>query len=623
MPFKQTLLTLLLLLCSCFVLKSQEIDTTVNITSYSSSYTFVKEKGTDKVQVKESHKIKYKCTRPTVLPLAAYYNENSKVTLFECKINGSRFYYKPKDTYVAIKDIFYSDARVVYYDLEIPANAVVELTVEKTTLNPIYFTNIQFVDDYKTQAREIAIDIPAWMDVTFKELNFDGFKIEKNAELNAKDGMEKIVYKAVNLPAIKKERYSPGNTFIYPHLFALASKKANQDVKAYFTSLQEQYNWYHSLTANLDEHEHNAITAQVSEICKGKTTDLDKVKAVFYWIQQHIRYIAFEDGIAGFRPDKASEVLRKKYGDCKGMANLTKTMLKALNLDARLCWIGTNHLAYNYETPSLAVDNHMIAAVKLNDRFHFLDATETYLGFNEYAERIQGRQVLIEDGEKYILTNVPTTKVQQNLDFQLKTLSIDGKNLIGTAEQVWEGEEKENMLSSLHASKKDEMLESMSSFINSGNNNFEVKDLTHSDLNSFDGQVSAKFSVLLKNSIDVFGKEQYVNLDATKEFANFFIDTAKRSHDYWLPYKMNVRKEIVLKIPAGFAVANKPNNLVINTPDYAINLSYEVNKDVLTYKKSIQIHNTKINKKNFGTWNNDFKKLSQYYQEPITLKSTL
>ena len=38
-------------------------------------------------------------------------------------------------------------------------------------------------------------------------------------------------------------------------------------------------------------------------------------------------------------------------------------MLKAIGLDGRLCWLGTNHIAYDYSTPSLGVDNHMICLV--------------------------------------------------------------------------------------------------------------------------------------------------------------------------------------------------------------------------------------------------------------------
>lgn len=139
------------------------------------------------------------------------------------------------------------------------------------------------------------------------------------------------------------------------------------------------------------------MKAKADEITQGKSTAIEKVKAIYYWVQDNVRYIAFEDGLAGFKPEKAQEVLRRKYGDCKGMANLTKELLKASGFDSRLCWIGTHHIAYDYSTPSLAVDNHMICAVVLNGRRYFLDATEKYIPLNEYAERIQARQVLIED----------------------------------------------------------------------------------------------------------------------------------------------------------------------------------------------------------------------------------
>lgn len=622
MPNKLTLSLIILFCCLCTKLKAKETDSTVTILSANSSYFFMKEKGTEKIIIKEIQKIKYKCSRPTLLPIVAYYNENVKITSFNCKINNRTIFQKPIDTYVSIQDIFHSDARVAYYELNLSANATVEVTIEKSTDNPVYFTSIPFVDNYKTLEREINIKIPKWMNVSFKEFNFNGYNIQKTNSYNQKEDADLISYKAQNLTAFKKERNSPGNTYVYPHLLALSSSEKNIK-NGFFTSLQDQYDWYSSLTSGLNEENETAIKNQVEEITKGIPKDIDKIKAIFYWIQHNIRYIAFEDGIAGFKPDKASEVLRKKYGDCKGMANLTKTMLKTLNLDARLCWIGTNHIAYNYETPSLAVDNHMISAVKLNDKFYFLDATETYLGFDEYAERIQGRQVLIEDGKSYVLTHIPKTIAEQNLDFQKKKLKIDGRNLIGSAEHIWAGEEKEHMLASIHGDKKDEFTTNFNRLLSNGSNNYEVKDLKYSDLNNYDKKIDAQFNVVIKNNIDVFGKEQYVTIDATKEFNNYIIDTANRYHDYWMPYKFNVQKEIILDIPTGSTLVNKPENLLISNPDYLISISYELVQNRIIYKKQIKVLNPVIKKTAFKTWNADIKKLTQYYQEPITLKTTL
>lgn len=81
---------------------------------------------------------------------------------------------------------------------------------------------------------------------------------------------------------------------------------------------------------------------------------MEKIEAVFYWVQDNIRYIAFENGIMGFKPEAASKVYQNRYGDCKGMANLLKEMLKICGYDARLTWIGTNDIPYDYKTASLA-----------------------------------------------------------------------------------------------------------------------------------------------------------------------------------------------------------------------------------------------------------------------------
>jgi transglutaminase-like putative cysteine protease len=81
------------------------------------------------------------------------------------------------------------------------------------------------------------------------------------------------------------------------------------------------------------------LSQKANELTTGTTDDIQKIKKIFNWVQHNIRYIAFEDGIAGFKPAKANDVLHKKYGDCKGMANLTRGLLQSLGYDARLCWI--------------------------------------------------------------------------------------------------------------------------------------------------------------------------------------------------------------------------------------------------------------------------------------------
>jgi transglutaminase-like putative cysteine protease len=620
MPNKFNVLILFALLISnTSTAVCQTADSTVKITSTKSSYTFLNNKESKTIQVKELSQTQYHNALPTTLPLTEFYSENSKINAFTCKVNNKGVKdFKPIDTYYSTEDIFHSDLRVCYFPLKTPANSIIDVLVDKTILNPLYFTSIYFSSEYPTAKNEITLKIPRWMNVSFKEMNFEGYTIKKEIRYLENEDADVITYQALNLPRMENEHNSPGHSYIYPHLLVLSDPAKKSNTPVYFNSVQDQYNWYAKLVGDLNDEKDPAIIQQVAEITRAKTTDIDKIKAVFYWVQENIRYIAFEDGLAGFKPDKASEVLRKKYGDCKGMANLTKTLLKTLGFDARLCWLGTNHIAYNYDTPSLSVDNHMICALNYKDQTYFLDATETYLGFNEYAERIQGRQALIEDGKNYFLKHIPSTGKTTNLNTQKQTLSIKDKNLIGSVKQLWKGEEKEMLLSRINASRKEKQDRDLITFLSNDNPNYEINDLNFSDLKNYDQDLTANFNVNFKNGADLFEKVYYLSLDFDKEYNNSIIDTL-RKNDYLLAYKSNIQKEVELQIPDNYILSGKPDNVVIKNENYQFTITYEVKQDKVIYKKNLQILNPKIKKANFSSWNNSIKTLSQNYKETITL----
>ncbi|TCD00742.1 transglutaminase domain-containing protein [Pedobacter frigidisoli] len=601
-----------------------EIDSNIIILSATNTVSFNKDKQTGKVIINERSQVKYKNNQATILPITEFYDDHSKIVSISCKLNNKTVKdFEPTDTYYSNKGIFHSDQRIKYYPLQVPANSIIEVNIEKNTFDPIYFNTIYFSESYPVTSKEIITKIPRWMNVFMKEINFKGYQISKSNAYNEKEEYDITTYKCLNVPAVMTEDYSPGQSYIYPHLLALANEDNKVASSIYFKSTQEQYNWYVNLISQLNKDIDPVISAQAKEIVKDKTNDIDKIKAVYYWVQENVRYIAFEDGIAGFKPDSAPEVLRKKYGDCKGMANLTKTLLKSLGYDARLCWLGTNHIVYDYLTPSLAVDNHMICAVMINNKTYFLDTTETFLGFGEYAERIQGRQVLIENGDHYMLSNVPATTNDMNADVVKKKLIIQDKNLSGKVTHSWKGEYKEYLLSSLYANKKEDLGNNFNHILSNNNSNYEIKELSNSPFNMYDADITATYNLLFKNSVDVFDKSFYLSLDNDKEYENFVIDTVTRTHDLWLPFKVNIIKEIELTVPSNYVVSSKPENLSIKNENYFFAISYDVVDDKIIYKKAIKIFNTKIPKTVFSTWNADIRKLTQNYSETITLKPKL
>jgi Transglutaminase-like superfamily len=594
-------------------------DKNITITSEKEYYRFELDK--DNVVVKSTLQTIYRCNAfRTDMQVAEWYNDQYKIDDVSINVNGSRArYIKVEYEYYSSNNIFYTDSRICHFNMPFEKkDSENKVEFEKTILDPRYFTSVYFTNPLFAAQKVIVIEVPRWMSAELKEMNFAGYSITVNKEYNQKTDADIYTYTAVNVPAAKNAYMAPGPSHIYPHLLVLCKKATTKKGNVtFFNTLQDQYNWYHGLVKQIGNDE-AVLKEKALAITNGITKPEDKLTAIYNWVQDNIRYIAFEDGIAGFKPDKAQEVMRKKYGDCKGMANLTKMLVQGAGFDARLCWIGTNHIAYDYTTPNLSVDNHMICAVKLNNKFIYLDATETFIGLQQYANRIQGRQVLIEDGDKYILERIPLMPFNQNTETDKRVLTIEGELLTGTVQQNWSGESKEYILTQAHSTNKEKLEDAFINYLSNNINNYKIAGFTLPDIKNAQSNMQLNYKVVQPGAVTVFGDEIYLDLDSKKQYANFKVDSTRKIA-FEFDYKQHIVEDIVVNIPAGYKIALLPNALDINRPEYFFNLSYKITGNQLQYKKEIAFKQSIIPVKLFKQWNEDINSLSKFYLEQITL----
>lgn len=573
------------------------------------------------VVVNQEDMVTYQCNDfRTSIGYAEFYDAQSAITSIKARVNGKKFGVKPVHQAYSVDGFFYSDAKVCLFELplnEKGSESSVELS--KVIYDPRYLTSIYFSEGYFTKVKQIVLVIPSWMHVDIKEMNFDKGKITKSVQRDSKNDSKIITYTAKNVKARTSEAYAPGPSYIYPHLLICSQFAETKDGKVnYFNSTDDQYAWYRSLVKMMKSGDPSVAEA-AKKITAGANSPTEKAKKVLNWVQDNIRYIAFEDGIAGFKPDNAHDVLSKKYGDCKGMANLTKELLSASGLDARLCWIGTNHIAYDYSIPSLAVDNHMICAVKIDGKFHFLDGTESYIGFDQYAERIQGRQVMIEDGDHYILEHIPLRTLEQNRVIEKRQLAIKGNDIVGTVNLEYTGEAMESLLTGIHSTEKQDTEKSLTEFLSESDKKCEIKQLKTSNLKDWNQDLTINYDVKHQDAVTQFDKEMYLEIDFRKEFKNLIIDTTKRETDFIFNFKRILIHETSLELPPGYQVQNTPAPVNIDRDQYSFVSVYKSSGNQLIYTKCIKIKDTHLPLSAMKQWNADLKQLTDQYNNQVTL----
>lgn len=576
---------------------------------------------TGKVEVNELHKERLMCVDLSHrMKVAKFYDAESAIDKTKVLYkDGSKAKLYVADDYYHTADFFYSDARVVHLDLNFSSQGFqYQVNFEKNYHDVKYFTNTYFERRYPIEEKIIRYYVPRWLDLELKTFNFEGYDIKEEVKYDAKTDADVYTFTANGLEMFDREQSSPGPSHVYPHILALAkSGTVNGKKVNLFSNTQDLYSWYKSLVVEIKD-DPSVVKEKTMSLIADATSDIEKVRKIYYWVQDNIRYIAFEDGIAGFKPEECQEVFTKRYGDCKGMANLTKQMLQLAGFDARLTWIGTKRIAYDYSIPSLAVDNHMICTVIIDGKKYFLDPTEKYNSFSDYAERIQGRPVLIEDGEGFLLEEVPVLTKADNLESLHQHLQIDGTKLKGTASRKFNGESRAHFLYLLNQIKTNHKEDAIEYYINSGDKKFLVPEVKTSDVNNRDQIFELSYDMELDNQVSGFGDELYIDLDYDKEYSGSSFDDDRKT-DYVMSYKKYYTTEIILDIPDGFTISELPEGLNEVHPNFSFVISYEQKGEQLIYKKEISVDKAIVPQKDFKLWNECIEKLDAAYQEQIVL----
>lgn len=206
-----------------------------------------------------------------------------------------------------------------------------------------------------------------------------------------------------DIPAIIPESNMPPGVQINPTILIST-----------FDSWQDVYSWWWSLARDKIKAD-RAIRDKVEELIRGKSSDEEKIKAIYNFCAQKIRYVAVEYGQAGHEPHFASDIFKNKYGDCKDQAILLVTMLKEGGFTAWPVLIATKErYNLNVDFPSVLF-NHCISAVCLKDKFIFLDPTAQTCSFGDLPAGDQGRKVLVFKEEEYEIQETPLYPASHNL----------------------------------------------------------------------------------------------------------------------------------------------------------------------------------------------------------------
>ena len=119
-----------------------------------------------------------------------------------------------------------------------------------------------------------------------------------------------------------------------------------------------------------------AIEALSKKLTAGANDDRTKVRKLYNWVSQNIRYVAVYVAEGGFVPHPAQSTLDNLYGDCKDHVTLLEALLAAVGIESTTALINSGDAL---RIPKLAIAtpfNHAITYIPKLDLY--LDSTSRF-----------------------------------------------------------------------------------------------------------------------------------------------------------------------------------------------------------------------------------------------------
>ncbi len=149
------------------------------------------------------------------------------------------------------------------------------------------------------------------------------------------------------------------------------------------------------------------IRKVVAEVTRGKETQIDKAKALTYWVRRQVRYLSRGPAGLGYTPHPPQQVLKNLYGDCKDQAQLLAVMLKEIGLPVWLVTLGTlddGHVQPDVPSPW---GTHAILLTQIDGKEHWIDTTVALAAWDFLPRSDRDRQVYVTKDAELKLMRTP------------------------------------------------------------------------------------------------------------------------------------------------------------------------------------------------------------------------
>jgi transglutaminase-like putative cysteine protease len=504
---------------------------------------------------------------------------------------------------------------------ELKTGDVVEVAVRSWTSGPVgrrgdppyYF--IDYVGSDETHPilyNEVVIDVPE--KGSSLAIDVIGGKADRvTSEVSGGRKVERYIWD--NPPSIADEPLAPRASEVLPVL-----------VGSTFASWDDFREWYRGAVKGFTEPD-DEIRRLAAELTKGKKTQEDKLRALFEFVADDIRYVNYVSG-EWWLPNRPQQLLARRQGDCDDKAMLLISLLRAIGVEATEVLVQTRYTAQprllKSDKVAIPMFDHGIAYLpgKNGQPGTWLDATspESRLG---PLPSMDARAValFVHEGPAKIVDTPSSAPAEHGVD-ALWTIKLDdngGGEL--TAKETHVGDSAFALRMNLK--QKDAQKQWLERYLEGQLPAVDVGDST------FDGERKGGAALLTYGArSESFarkeGKELAVPVSREATFTSRLAPLVKRTLPVVLPPGLapgHQGRELTLVAPPGFAFGELPPGGEAQGGDYGTaKLSFKsVGADKVVVTSSVVFDMSTIPVEKYGAWRGWLQRVDGLMNQAVRL----
>ena len=515
-------------------------------------------------------------------------SKNDKLTSFKGLVTDSsgRTIRKLKESelqkteyspYLAIDDYkMYLDYTPPVY----PITITYEWTIDSHD-NVIEFPAFCPQDDYDISVKKATyrLQAPKSMNVRYALQH-----INNKVEVSDDSSYDQLFTLEVNdLPALNKESFTlplsermPLARFA-PTDFSYYGRHGN------LRSWKDYGLWEYSLIRGLDVLPEN-VCQELHQLTDGLQTPREKVAALYKRLEKTTRYVAVLLGIGGQRPAPAANVCKSGYGDCKGLSNYMRAMLKEVGIASNYTTISTVNRNLLPNFASAGQMNHVILQVPLENDTLWLECTNPELPMGYVHDGIAGHNAIEINEQGGRLVRLPVYADSTNL-----MLKMDEKD-------------------------REKALQRIA--------HIPQADIKHMEVRASESEPKMRLEADVKSNryATQTGQRLFVPICPLHRGYTIPNGTAERQEDLWLERGYLDVDDITLTIPESYVVEARPKDVNIEYPFATFSFSLQVEDNTIHIRNRLLRHSGFYDKALFSQLSAFYRTISNTYKQKIVLK---